>query len=580
MNNIIKNGCSINDLHHLTNYYKDFFSKGLHSNEIDDDLLSIPFFCQQVHILFDIYISGLLMHNNSNFLWAKWIVNRLIWYNLLPPQSFYSNEIVSLVHKSDNPTVKALYDLRLLMVPNFVDMSSDIPLHRHLFKTTIINLVDSFHQWFDSPIVHPISTIPLFSKIPGYYLTYHNCNNSFHLHYQAKLYSLILQKVFKHSNLNILPEKRPVNQRPRIGFISRFLSNHSVGKISVGLIQGLYQNNFDIHIYTNDNKNDVIGEIISNSCTKYVNPNNVLIDWVSRIRDDNLDIFILLDPIMDINTYLIGCFRLAPVQISTWGHPDTTGLPFVDYYISSHFFEANHDDLYTEKLICLPSIGINYRHINTFLQFDSLKTIQTMDIDKLKQYYGFNDNAHLYAILSPMIKMSIEMDIIINTILNEDNDALIVIIEGKDKQLFDKVYNRLKKNVSHLDRIHIVPQQPDVFSFLKLVYCMDVILDTHPFGGCISTYECFMMGKCIVTLPGNKLYGRFTQGLYRKMGITELIAKDLHDYVQIAIQVATNTTFKTMVQNEILDKLHLIINDQESIRDWSDFLNSLLFVLR
>jgi predicted O-linked N-acetylglucosamine transferase (SPINDLY family) len=53
--------------------------------------------------------------------------------------------------------------------------------------------------------------------------------------------------------------------------------------------------------------------------------------------------------------------RLAPVQCVAWGHPVTTGLPTIDYFLSSELMEPeNGQEHYSEKLIRLPNIGVSY----------------------------------------------------------------------------------------------------------------------------------------------------------------------------------------------------------------------------
>jgi tetratricopeptide (TPR) repeat protein len=53
------------------------------------------------------------------------------------------------------------------------------------------------------------------------------------------------------------------------------------------------------------------------------------------------------------------CLALAqPVQINTWGHPDTSGLPTLDYYVSAECFEpADAQDHYSEQLVHFTSLG-------------------------------------------------------------------------------------------------------------------------------------------------------------------------------------------------------------------------------
>ncbi len=53
--------------------------------------------------------------------------------------------------------------------------------------------------------------------------------------------------------------------------------------------------------------------------------------------------------------------RLAPVQCVTWGQPETTGMPTMDYFLSSALMEPPDGDAhYTERLVRLPQLGLCY----------------------------------------------------------------------------------------------------------------------------------------------------------------------------------------------------------------------------
>ena len=44
-----------------------------------------------------------------------------------------------------------------------------------------------------------------------------------------------------------------------------------------------------------------------------------------------------------------------------WGHPSTTGLPSIDYFVSSAAAEpADADAHYSEKLVRLPGLGVRF----------------------------------------------------------------------------------------------------------------------------------------------------------------------------------------------------------------------------
>ena len=64
-----------------------------------------------------------------------------------------------------------------------------------------------------------------------------------------------------------------------------------------------------------------------------------------------------MDPLMT----QLAALRLAPIQCVTWGHPVTSGLPTVDYFLSSELMEPKDgQDHYSERLIRLPGIGVCY----------------------------------------------------------------------------------------------------------------------------------------------------------------------------------------------------------------------------
>ena len=68
---------------------------------------------------------------------------------------------------------------------------------------------------------------------------------------------------------------------------------------------------------------------------------------------------------MDRLTVQLAAQRLAPVQAASWGHPETTGLPTMDYYLSAAALEppgaAAH---YVERLVPLPNCGVCYEPIS------------------------------------------------------------------------------------------------------------------------------------------------------------------------------------------------------------------------
>jgi predicted O-linked N-acetylglucosamine transferase (SPINDLY family) len=579
LDNIFTTGCSDNDVYVLLDVFKKLTNFSYIPTDEDlatlKKILDIPMFSDAVHELFDVVLSGLVMYENSALLWAKWIHNRMLMTSMDDNKALFYQDPTQYIQTHDDIGVRALYMLKDIFVPQYMETDEHVVDCRYSNYKAITWLNETFDEWRYSKLLYRWSVIPIFSQVPAYYLTYQDCNNGLLMKEHAKLYSNMLKLVYDKDTLELAsPVVESKQRRLKVGFVSRFLSNHSVGKISAGLIEGLAKSNFDVYVYTLDNTHEVIGQHISNVCSKYVNPKGPLGNWIESIRSDALDTLVILDPIMDINMYLLGCFRLAPIQVSTWGHPDTSGLPYIDYYISSSLFEKYNDSYYTEQLIRFKSMGICYKHIDDFIGFNTFDLIKTLDKQSMRHIFRLPVDVHIYGITSNMIKINPQMDRVIDAVLEADKHGVVVMIMWKDMRLFDRVCDRLRRNVKNFDRIIFLQHQTDMLSFLKLVYTFDVVLDTHPFGGCISSLETFIVGVCIVTLPGNKLYGRFTQGFYKVMGVEGLVAKDMDEYVKIAVRVASNQSYRVMLENQIIVNNHKLFGDQESVKEWAEFLNT------
>ncbi|MBL8826876.1 MAG: hypothetical protein JNM18_07795, partial [Planctomycetaceae bacterium] len=78
----------------------------------------------------------------------------------------------------------------------------------------------------------------------------------------------------------------------------------------------------------------------------------------------------------------------------------------------------------------------------------------------------------------------------------------------------------------------------------------------------------------IVTLPGEFMRGRVTKALYEKLGVTDCVARDLDDYVRIAVRLGTEPEFRKRISEAILAGQHLVYEQQGFIRELEQFLTA------
>src|SRR6185312_13619446 len=100
-------------------------------------------------------------------------------------------------------------------------------------------------------------------------------------------------------------------------------------------------------------------------CDRFVQGPLAIDRWRQTILDDGPHVLIYPEVGMDAVTAKLAAQRLAPVQCNSWGHPDTSGFPTLDYYLSSELMEPSESQAhYTERLVQLPNLSIYYEPLD------------------------------------------------------------------------------------------------------------------------------------------------------------------------------------------------------------------------
>jgi predicted O-linked N-acetylglucosamine transferase (SPINDLY family) len=176
---------------------------------------------------------------------------------------------------------------------------------------------------------------------------------------------------------------RPRGRRIRVGFISMHFRDHTIGKLNAGLIERFDRDAFRVAVFRGAGADDATSRRIADSADECVTLAPQLATAQSQIAQHELDVLFYTDVGIDPVTCFLAHARLAPVQCVTWGHPLTTGVPTIDYFISSVDLEppdsAAH---YTEKLVRLPHLANYY-----FRPQPSPST-------KTRRDFGLSDEAH------------------------------------------------------------------------------------------------------------------------------------------------------------------------------------------
>lgn len=328
--------------------------------------------------------------------------------------------------------------------------------------------------------------------------------------------------------------------RIRIGFVSTYFYTHSIARTTYGLIKDLPRDRFEVHVFAIAPQTDDWSERIRLSADRYTALPLDLGRAREAIDAAALDILFFADIGMNSMTYFLAFWRLAPVQMVTWGHPVTTGIDTIDYFVSSEALEPQgSESIYTERLIRLSGY---------FLPRYPRPTLDRPR--KSRDELGLPTGKHLYCCLQNLFKLHPDFDPAIRAILEGDPQAELVLLEFRAGAM-EQIRRRFGRTLGALaSRIRFLPRAAHE-DYLQYVAAADVVLDPFHFGGNNSSCEALSLGIPVVTLPAFQLRGRFTLGLYKEIGIDFCIARSAAEYVDIALKLGRDEEYRRWASEQI-----------------------------
>jgi len=247
----------------------------------------------------------------------------------------------------------------------------------------------------------------------------------------------------------------------------------------------------------------------------------------SAILADAPDVLIELAGHTGSNRLPLLAHRVAPVQISYLGYPNTTGLSAMDFRFTDGIVDppGAADGRHSEKLVRFAPCAWTYQP-----RTDAPGT--EIAGGRAFTFGSFNNPAKLSGRILrvwarvlravPGSRLLLKGHGLDAPRMREDFAARFADAGGDPAQL------------DMLDRV------PTARAHLELYARVDVALDPFPYHGTTTTCEALWMGRPVVTLAGDDHRSRVGVSLLNAVGHPEWIARDEADYVDIAVRLAAD----------------------------------------
>ena len=356
---------------------------------------------------------------------------------------------------------------------------------------------------------------------------------------------------------------RPDGRR-RVAFMSAYFRDHTIGRLNLQRLQNLSRERLHLTIIHTGGGRDWMVEKFAACADQFVHLQRDLSTAMQTLAQLDLDILVHADVGMDALTQTLAYSRFAPIQATTWGHPDTSGSSMMDYFISSqHLERADGRADYSEKLVLLSGLGIDYER-------------PTLGAErKSRAELGLPEDKHLFACPQTLFKFHPDFDEVLAAILRDDPLAEIVLLEGRLPEWTHRLKRRFRRTLPEQGRrVRFLPALPRP-DFLSLLANADVVLDPLHFGGGNSSLEAIAMGVPVVTLCGRYLRSRITSAIYSQIGIEELVAADSREYAALAVRLGTDRQYRAAVVERLKAASAKLFNDRTAAIELENCLLSL-----
>jgi predicted O-linked N-acetylglucosamine transferase (SPINDLY family) len=453
----------------------------------------------------------------------------------------------------------ARWALALLPIPLLRRDDDNIDAAREELFTELVSL----DLWFDaSKIDNAHSTVGISQP---FYLAYQEFNNKELLNLYGSICTKLMGKYEKQSQLT--PTQLTTSKKIRIGIVSHHIHTHSVwDAFTKGLLLNIDSARFEVFIFYVGNYFDDETRLAKSSATFFISGVKSVDEYSKEIIKQGIEVLIYPEIGMHAITTQLASLRLSPLQIASWGHPETTGLSTIDYYLSGDLFEPHDAQLaYSEKLLRLPNLGCN----------SSERLIKPADIDIQK--LGLTSEKPILLCPGNLFKYTPEYDWVFAEIANRLSECQLVFFSKNDHWL-SIFKNRLavqfkKRNLQIDDYVIFIPWlKPS--DFYGLMGCANVFLDTIGFSGFNTALQSIECSLPIVTRKSQFMRGNLAGGILKRMRMFELIANDEDQYINLAIRLVEDKEFSSLIRKNITQRRSILFNDPEPISALENFLEA------
>jgi len=316
------------------------------------------------------------------------------------------------------------------------------------------------------------------------------------------------------------------HSRLRVGYLSADYCQHPVALLIARLIEGHDRSRFEVLGFSTglDDRSAIRGRM-AKAFDQFIDlRGRGAAESAQLIRRLEVDILVDLTGHTEGDHFAILNHRPAPVQVNWLGYPGTDGAPSLDYILAdAAVTPPGHEPFFSEKIVRLPDCYFPTAYDPAAATPSRAET-------------GLPEAGFVFASFNNSWKITRDVFAVWLRLLGAVPGSVLWLLDANDG--FRDNLRRAASAAGLAPARLIFAPRTDADNHLARQQLADLMLDTGPYNGHMTTSDALWAGVPLVTVLGTAFAGRVAASQLQTLGLPELIATSLEAYEALALALA------------------------------------------
>jgi len=312
------------------------------------------------------------------------------------------------------------------------------------------------------------------------------------------------------------------DRRLKVGYVSGDFRTHTAAGLIELLLAGHDRNPFHVTCYPNVTRPDDATDRMRRLADAWRPVTGVPDAQVAEmVRADEIDVLVDLSGHTAGNRLLVFARKPAPVQVTLFGYPNTTGLKTIDYRISDPFADppGESGEQYVEAVLRLPAVAWVYR--------------PPADAPPPAALPAHSGRTFTFGCLNNPAKYSEACVAAWARVLKAVPKSRLVLLAGRSAAAARVLGERFTALGVAAGRLELVYRLPPG-EYFEAYHAIDLALDPFPYNGGVTTCDALWMGVPVLTVAGSDYRARQGASILNNLGLPEFVADSDDKLVELA----------------------------------------------